>query len=112
MKTSEILLRAVEVLKERGWNKYSLVDCDGRVCAVGAIKVATGMHPESIEWSSDRGAEAAFTIRVVGSRTCDSGGLPLGEGSLPTWNDIYAKSVDDVIELFVKTAELRASIND
>lgn len=42
MKTSELLVRSLKVLRERGWGQHSYVNADGSVCALGAGVIAQG----------------------------------------------------------------------
>ena len=51
-----VLLRAAEIVRERGLAKWQLEDTDGRVCIHGAIRIAAyghsagaGIGPEEIE---------------------------------------------------------------
>ncbi len=48
MNTYELLVAARDVFAEEGGAKHMLRDCDGKVCAVGAINMADHGYPEWI----------------------------------------------------------------
>lgn len=45
MKGSEVLFRAADLLRTRGWGQNHAEDSKGRLCIAGAIRKAAGFHP-------------------------------------------------------------------
>lgn len=67
MKTSEVLVKALELLREgRGWNNYTLHTAQDTYCALGAIqKVELGHCTASYD---QRYPAAQMLIRAIGGR--------------------------------------------
>lgn len=67
--TKQILLDAAEILKTRGRTTGRYIDQDGKVCLIGALRIATYGHPHmsytTPEWREFAKARAALAA-VVG----------------------------------------------
>lgn len=63
MRASEVLMRAHGVLRERGWGQGLMESADGRVCAVGAIRLAAGATFCAIYTMTDEQYLASETAR-------------------------------------------------
>lgn len=84
LKTSEVLRKAGDVLRERGWAQGRLVNSYGEVCAIGALQIAE--HG----FLAKEGDELVAALR-----------LPLGDGmAVSIWNDHPARSRAEVEQLF------------
>ena len=70
-----ILLKAVDVLNHVGWGRCAYRSSDGRVCAVGAIRIAAGFGPQFITTENSQYEcylRALHTLeRTVGSPTVE-----------------------------------------
>lgn len=84
----EILEAAIVALQRRGWCQGIGMDSEGRVCAYGAIDMAT------------RGLSISEKIRI--SRFVNE---PTHHVELSVWNDVEGRTVEDVVELFVGAIE-------
>lgn len=91
MTIPEILRAAAERIRTGGWCQGRLGDCDGPVCALGAIKVAMGGHPLGALGDTGRAALKAVNETV-------------GADSLVLWNDAPGRTAEQVIEAFEATA--------
>lgn len=85
-----VLLRAADVIEECGWCQGAYSMMDGRVCAIGAIKVAIGLSPDDDE------EDTAF---VIARRAMSDA---LGVQFVHEWNDDEKRTKEEV------TAKLRA----
>jgi hypothetical protein len=102
-----ILVRAAELLGERGWIRNQAINERGEMCAVGSIRVARqelGIPEES--W-----AETASIVRLKEHVTarfdcpfCDEGIRCDVAHSVPYWNDHIVGGVEDVILAMKRTA--------
>lgn len=93
MSTSDVLRKAADVIRERGWNQGHFETLGGRVCVLGAINVACGLDADSMKLPlSYLDAEAA--LRAV---------LPVPWPS--EWNDERDRTAEEVIAALLKAAE-------
>lgn len=130
MNVKEALHKAQEVINERGWHQGWLVDdCGKGVCLIGAVGVACGGEviqlapatPNSpARWTVNHD-KITYAEQVELADACDAvtkllrekGELedpefPNSTGiSLPEWNDMKGRSVEDVL-LILKEAEANA----
>ena len=90
-----LLLRAAEVIEERGWTQGSYCDGDGGVCAMGAISVGAGYPPESIDGLANyvSGKAVMKLIKVIDPQ----GKFVDRIGSIPDWNDTRGRTKEEVI---------------
>lgn len=78
--------KAAHIVEQRGWTTGSLVDSCGRVCAAGAMNVASYGYPERFPWSLD--ATEAEIMQHGIRKACELmlyrwlGGIPIEH-----WND-------------------------
>lgn len=79
-----LLMKAADVLRERGHCRAVMEDVGGQVCLVGALNVAATGAPWAV--SASIALDEAYTAitRYLG--------MPA-----PSWNDYYARGADDVI---------------
>jgi hypothetical protein len=87
-----ILKAAGDLIRARGWTKGAYDDARGRLCAIGAIRVAT--RGEAWEYHPEPAGERD-AINVLLERIADAFGPGL---SVPGWNDRQT-SAEDVLKL-------------
>lgn len=93
-----VLMKAAEIIRERGWCQNRFEDSAGRVCAMGALKVAAGMPADIM------GAvlpPAAFKAR-------DRLQNHLNGRGPHKWNDDADRTADEVIAALESAALARA----
>lgn len=98
MKPSEVLKKAADILRERGWTQGNMTNDRGCCCVTAAICIAAGM--DISEWHSKD-----FDEWVNESTTLFAEALPyrvgLSESSpvwkIVRWNDSDLRTQDDVI---------------
>jgi hypothetical protein len=94
-----ILLRAHEIIEERGWCQKALQTPDGRVCLEAAISIAAcGKAFLESRWEMSEATLRAFAEmkrRVVFA--------PGQEHRLCVWNDRPERTKDDVLKLIRDT---------
>ena len=54
MKTSTMLFRGIELIRERGWCQYDYVSLDGQMCIFAAPLIAAGIAENHIRRSRNR----------------------------------------------------------
>lgn len=106
MKTSELLRKAADEIRRRGWWQgfYRELDpvsgqtvgteADCKVCAWGALNVVIGGPPNAVEEDHDYHSVRValrYIKRVTGVST-------------PTFNDTPGRTVEEVLEAFEKAA--------
>ncbi len=92
------LLAAAEKLKRDGWCRHQLGEQDGPTCAMGSLWAIRGklMSYGFLDASDeDKFAMGEHVDRLERFIDTESIGF-----SVECWNDNYAMSVDDVIQLF------------
>lgn len=99
---AELAEKMLEILRERGWVRGDVEDCDGKVCLVGSLGLAYGMEPlDGYNLFPNPPAPVAGVVDgIVGySETFDAARqLVLTRTAMPLWqfNDTYADDVEDV----------------
>lgn len=86
MKASEVLRKAGDVLRERGWNRwwfYDRVNGTGSVCLLGACHVATNGIPDSHSALEVPGLLDALDVPTDGKRAF--------------WNDAPGRTAAEVM---------------
>ena len=95
MTTKEILLKAADLIVERGHTKHCYENGDGGLCAYGAVDMAAmgraGRRPER-EDSPHRLALMAAEKLVA-------------NGALAVWNDAPERKPEEVVALLRRAAE-------
>lgn len=76
MKTSDVLRKAGDVLRERGWCQFLANNFDGSHCVLGALWNVT---------KSTSGSDAEDILDVI----------TLGHASIADWNDADGRTADD-----------------
>ncbi len=101
MKTSEVLRKAADEIRRRGWYQGAYGDklsqpntC--RVCAIGALNVAAGADPDGYVFVDTPEAIAATPFLE----------LATGEPHVAAWNDVEGRTVEEVLDAFTRAAEL------
>jgi hypothetical protein len=98
-----ILLRAHEIIEERGWCQLALLEDDGSVCLEGAVMLASGValleNPAC--HITPRGGEAEMAsamnaIRMLRQRLTSA-------GDVADWNDEHGRTKDEVLKLIRDT---------
>jgi len=111
-----IARRAAEIIQQRGKTKHMLIDNSGRVCTVGAIRMA--LAEEGIGWryvggddfavEPDRESreQAGLAEQVITEAFAKKVGI-YGHGrSIPEWNDGYGDNgVDVIAKTFLQVAD-------
>jgi hypothetical protein len=85
----DIFLKAIDVLEERGWTQGTMEDGEGRVCLVGALRVALSGRPRTNKSVGPRVTEltrTAFGLQTGGSWV-----------SALIWNDAPERSYEEVV---------------
>jgi hypothetical protein len=94
-----ILLRAHEIIEERGWCQAKLVSSEGHVCLEAAISLAAcGTPYHEADWEMSEAAAQAFAEmkrRVFFNRGEDH--------RLWSWNDRPGRTKDEVLKLIRDT---------
>jgi len=96
MKTSEVLRKAADEIRRRGWHQgamgSSLVDREScSLCAAGALNVVLGGDPWSYALIGSDASRAMLDV---------TGASPLIED----WNDDPERTVDEVLDAFERAA--------
>lgn len=101
-KAREVLLGAIEVLRERGWYQGDFAGPDGSVCVVGACyqHLFGQPHPPA-RFSGDDAAVLVFAINVLAL---------LKEPNIAVFNDDPSTSYEDVVLILKRAAELAEEI--
>lgn len=95
MKKSEIYAKAVDVINELGWTQGRYVNRKtGEVCAVGAIRFATGAKYNTTDGYFEGGPSGS----ELDQYQYDAGVL---HGFVPNWNDDPSRTKEDVL-LYLK----------
>jgi hypothetical protein len=96
LKPSEVLDKAADYIDEHGWCQKAMVDNDGRVCAIGAIRAAVCMEEGvMMPWVST-GHQALTAATHLAEAAYDG---------LDYWNDAEGRTQFDVTNLLRKAAE-------
>lgn len=95
---AELIDKAIEVINEKGWCRGVLENKQGQVCTLGALEQAR------FQLNQERAANEVFAaIRAYVSAKHAIGEVVAERSpqcsNIPTWNDVYAESADDVIEV-------------
>jgi hypothetical protein len=109
MKISEILSKAKGMI-ERKWIKKAFTDHTGGYCALGALRIASGMSSvddHSLPVTREAAAILGDIIRSHEEWSHCTG----GSGSVWMFNDHYATTKEDVLALFTE-AERRAKLTE
>lgn len=115
MKTSELLRKAADEIRRRGWfqGAYGDVDPDGetpldeqmktcRVCAWGAVRSAANGSPYG--WEHDTATPVDRSILAL------TGVIPIP--SVPDWNDAPGRTVEEVLDAFERAAQAAETAGD
>lgn len=103
MKPSAIVTKAIDLIEEHGWGQGIYKDHSGRLCMIGALRAAAGEplidggsgvpHPKNGDnYQAYQDAYWALVGKIP------SRALPV------VWNDQFAKSQDQVIDVLHRTA--------
>lgn len=94
---AELAAKMLEIIRERGWVRADVEDCDGKVCLVGALGLAHQMQP--VDGYVLSGQAVSDVERGVSEYACIIDPYaPPGTLKLALWrfNDSYADDVEDV----------------
>lgn len=100
MKTSEVLAKAADLIDERGHAHEYYIDNDGKVCAVGAIRLASGgrVLPQKgwgVQYAIDIEVDDIVYARNARRALENFLNLDLDVISVVEWNDMNDK--DEVV---------------
>lgn len=112
MKISEVLIKARDIIQERGWCKGNWHGSNGEVCLETAIAAAVGeMIPPRVNYIPAGRVLAAYLGLgpVEYGPTCPCGcGIPMSGDTLANWNDAPSRTVEEVIEALEVCALIEA----
>lgn len=103
MKTSEVLRKAADEIRRRGWCQGEFMPPDANpddcpVCAWGAVNVAENDDPR--EWYvKDGPGEESAALEYLQKAYRDE------FRSVPAWNDDPERTVEEVLDAFTRAAE-------
>lgn len=106
MKTSEILLKAAEGLRTKGFAKFERRTFEGKMCALGAIDYAIPSY-ENRYASDEHPAVQALAQHVPPPRKENIWGSPLSV-SIADWNNAPERTAEEVIATFLAAAACEA----
>ena len=97
----DVLLKAAQILDERGWCQGSLRDSEGRVCIAGAVRLALFGQTISLEYMDYIiYREKLKSIQKVLYNH------PLGPLAIPFFNDKIAETKEECVKLLMEAAEI------
>lgn len=103
---SQVYLRTVEILDQRGWTKGVYVDEQGCLCIGGAIGQALGATPLHIGDDDELGmAWTGMTVDIAERWDDIVGHLIDATGGLGMWNHAPERTYDEVRALLLRLAE-------
>jgi hypothetical protein len=88
-----LLLKAAEIVEQRGWCQRSFENLDGQVCALGAINLA---HHDCSGWGSRVFSGADLAVNAA-CRASQYVGRGIGYFTLANWNDTNGRTKEEVI---------------
>lgn len=83
---SRLLLRAADIIESHGWCQNSYTSAGGKLCLLGAVKVARGLTPEDAE-----------DTEALVERACERVYVSLGLRRVHIWNDEPGRTKEEVI---------------
>lgn len=98
---AELAHRTIDVLQERGHTKGIYEELDGKVCFIGAMRIASGVDPGELPLIGSEVDAVYHTLWLVVEEIIGN------EDSISSWNDQPETTVEDVI-LILKHAKERA----
>ena len=103
MKTSEVLRKAADEIRRRGWyqGEFAPIEADDDscpVCAWGAINVAHSGDPRNWYVEGAPGEESPALQVLAIAATGDA------FRSVPSWNDDPERTVEEVLDAFERAA--------
>src|SRR5437899_4614930 len=101
-----ILIGAAQIIRNRGWCRGMLLDEHGAVCLLSAIYVAsTGKPAACFYGEEDHDALTAAAWEVVEDLiNARYGSHGEGRFTIPGWNDLPERTVDDVLQVLEDAA--------
>lgn len=102
----EIARHAAEVIQERGKARRSYMSADGRVCTLGALRVASYEVRTQSTWVQDIMPPLAATDAFAESDLTDRIGRITGWHSVSAWNDECPEADEKIIaKTFMQVAD-------
>jgi hypothetical protein len=97
---SQILIKAAEVLEQRGWCQDQVVNhATGSVCLAGAVLLAAGFEEHELN-------DSCVTPPAVEEAFCRLDVIT-DPFSPSDWNDVRGRTIADVLSACWKAAEIR-----
>jgi len=96
MDVSELAMKTIELLEDKGWTQGHYTNDDGQHCLVGAIFTTADGHDSSTEYDSIS-ANLIDELVIAARRKYDSPSLI----SLTWWNDQPNRTKEEVIDLLL-----------
>ena len=97
MDTREVLLKAADLVEERGLAKFTQEDKSGAVCVQGAIQIALYGRPFSNDWSPEAtAANVVFGKYVKANGPDPERALDNGSGNAH-WNNMPTRTKEEVV---------------
>lgn len=98
-----LLLRAADILDERGWTQGGFVGHGGSVCLMGAVNIAAAeVAGINIDRSAINGSslpEPMWALREKSLRRLHESIPGIGFGGLGGWNDGHGRTKEQVQEM-------------
>lgn len=108
-KTAQTLLKAADIIRERGWHQGCLVDSGGQVCVMAAIGQAEGVAPPNQDAPNEAHEQFYEFVMETLAYVALQRFLGLGSLELWEWNDMQAADGDEVLATLEAAAASVAS---
>ena len=96
--STDVLLRAAELLGEKGWCQGTARDAEGHMCAIGALQAANDEVTQRWQSAEYRRAQDRLQDHLWGDE------LLTEAHTIPYWNDNPERTAEDVILALKRTA--------
>lgn len=100
----DLLARAADVITERGWNQGGYMSHDGRVCVLGALRIAAADAPAdearrvALDVSDYSGPEDGDAVEAAALVLRDHlGGQDVATWDVSAWNDHSRRTAGEVV---------------
>lgn len=107
-----ILIRAAQIIRTRGWCRGTLLDERGAVCLLGAIfeagtgNSAAAYYGNHEQYDALTSAAWIAVEQLINARFGGVGGGGEGRLTIPGWNDLPARTTEDVLQILDAAAAI------
>lgn len=105
----EILLKAADILKERGWTQDAFTKRGGSVCLLGALNRADNLAADGcsvLKGSGRLGVQFTEARILAEAKIIEN----IYIGSIPCWNDNDGRTKKDVLDVLYKVAGVKPNV--